>query len=215
MGLLGSGQGLFGLGKKGGDLSGEGGPDPDEQTGLQQLAGLGGAAAVGYGAYQSIFGDDPTEDLAKSVAARKKAALEGRLGASREELEQQRDAYGQQAAAIADIGGTTAQQLALQQGMSGVPGAGLSGKAVQAQTEYIREAGDIAAKGSKAVGEENLKRVLAESASLADDEKYLASLRAQQGDSATQLALLGGRALLGIASGGTSEAVPLAAGAVK
>lgn len=205
-----------GLAKDAGTLSGTAKPKSvDEMSGLQKLAGLGGTAAAGYGVYKNIFGDDPSRDLQTSIERRNRAALMGRLGFSQEELEQQRDAYGQQAAAIAGIGGTAAQQTALQQGMGGVPGAGLSGKAVQAQTEYIKKAGDVAAAGSKQVGTENLQRIMAEQTALDDDRKYLAALRSQTESTKNQLALMGSKVLLGISTSGASELVPMVAGAVN
>lgn len=196
-------------------LSGTDEPPTDETSGLQKLAGLGGAAATGYGVYQNIFGEDPLKGVQASVDARNRAALQGRLGASQEELQQQRDGYGQQAASIAGIGGEAAQQAALAQGMGGVPGGQLSGKAVQAQAQYIEKAGDIAAKGSQQVGQDNLKRILVEESQLRDDEKYLGQLRSQTESTTNQLALMGGKALLGIATGGASEAVPLGTGIVN
>lgn len=196
-------------------LSGTDEPPTDETSGLQKLAGLGGAAATGYGVYQNIFGEDPLKGVQASVDARNRAALQGRLGASQEELQQQRDGYGQQAASIAGIGGQAAQQAALAQGMGGVPGGALSGQAVLAQQKYIDSAGDIAAKGSQQVGQDNLKRILVEESQLRDDEKYLGQLRSQTESTTNQLALMGGKALLGIATGGVSEAVPLGTGIVN
>jgi len=208
------GSSMLGTGKK--DPSGTAPPNAvDEMSGLQKLAGLGGTAAAGYGVYKNIFGETPYSDLQDSINRRNRAALMGRLGFSPEELEQQRDAYGQQAAAIAGIGGQAAEQTALQQGMGGVPGGALSEKAVQAQTEYIDKAGDVAAKGSQQVGTDNLNRIMAEQAALDDDRKYLASLRSQTESTKNQLALMGGKVLLGIATGGASELVPMGMGAVN
>tara|TARA_R100000808_G_scaffold24978_1_gene60102 strand:- start:13447 stop:14073 length:627 start_codon:yes stop_codon:yes gene_type:complete len=180
------------------------GTDPAEGA-ISQASPLQSALAgsalgmVGYGALKPFLGEDPTKQFSEDLAARRKDALMGRLGPSREELEQRKDSAFRAGINLASQGGEEAERAVMASGTSsGVPAPGLSETAANIQSQYIEAAGEGAAKAAADVEKTAATERLVQYQQLQDDEKYLAGLRAQDDALASNLLLKGGRLLFGL-----------------
>ena len=198
--------GLFGSGN--GNTPGSGEDKKDKPSLLQTGLGLAGAGAVAYGTFKDLFGKKPSDPYAESIKARRKEALMGRLGPSPEEIEQRKDFARRGGLALASQGGEAAERAVLSQtGGSGVP-TNLSETSANIQAQYIQAGGEAAAQEAA-----NIDRVAAQErqvqfAQLQEDEKYLASLRANEEDTLSSLLVGGGKVLFGLSGlGGPLDAL--------